>query len=370
MNKNLIIGLLVAIVLLGGGYYLWNKTQTGSNNQMATSTTEGGSNPSYNSSNSPTLTPTPSSAAAPAVESDPNVVTSNFTAIVTGRVTPNGAPTTYWYEYGESTALSNRTSAQSIGSGFTAIPSPGYITGLHANTLYYFRLSAKNRYGTVNGTTKSFGTNNNPAPQGTAPTTKTDTASDISRTTANLNGHVNPNGSDASYWFEYGSDANLGFITAFQSAGNGTASMPVAISLSNLNPLTKYYFRLNAQNQFGTVNGAIQSFTTKGPAAPGVPTVDTTPATSVATSSATLNGRLNPNGASTSYWFEYSEDSFLGSILGTLTASQTVSQDASTVSVSADATGLQHNTKYFYRLVGRNQYGTVRGDTVSFTTKP
>ena len=367
MNNNLIIGILVAIVLLGVGYLLWGAS--GGGGSVATST----SPTTYTPPNS-NPTPTPNNpgprADAPSVVTNSSVAPSNSTAVVTGRVTPNGAQTTYWYEYGRDTSLGNRTSAQAIGSGFTSIPSPGYITGLQANTLYYFRLSAQNAYGTTNGTTYSFSTNNNPPPPSLSPSVSTNAATDVARTSATLNAHVNPRGTATTFWFEYGGNTNLGNITALSDAGSGSVSEGVSAALTGLNPSTKYYFRVNAQNQFGTVSGAIQSFTTKGPPSPGAPSVDTTSATNVATSTATLNGRVSPNGAQTSYWFEYGEDSLLGRILGTVTASQDISADASTLTVSATATGLNDNTRYFYRLVASNSYGTARGDIVNFKTRP
>src|SRR6185436_18658966 len=158
MNQNLIIGLIVLLLILGGGYFLINNMNASPGTEATTTPSTGGNG---------TPTPTPSTPAAPTVVTDASVAPSNSTAVVVGKVTPNGSPATYWYEYGESTALGSQTSAQAIGSGFTAIPSPGYITGLKANTLYYFRLSAKNAQGTTNGATYSFSTNNNPPGQGT-----------------------------------------------------------------------------------------------------------------------------------------------------------------------------------------------------------
>lgn len=369
MNKNLIVGVAIAALFLAIGLIFVNKDKI-----WPVTNTEIVPPPAVPGTPEPAPAPGPSpvpapAASAPIVQTDSQVVPSNSTAVVTGKVTPNGALTEYWYEYGESTALGTRTAAQAIGSGFIAISAPAYITGLRADTNYYFRLSAKNAFGTVNGSTQNFRTNNSPPVQGVAPTTRTDAASDISRTTANLNGQVNPHNSQTTYWFEYGVSAELGNVTAFQSAGNGNALLTVSASLSNLNPLTKYYFRLNAQNQYGTVTGPILNFTTKGPAAPGVPTVSTEQASDIATSSVTLNGRLNPNGAQTTYWFEYGEDSLLGGLLVTATPSQSLNGSAA-VSVSADINDLEKNTKYFYRLMGRNQYGIVRGDIVFFRTNP
>jgi phosphodiesterase/alkaline phosphatase D-like protein len=127
-------------------------------------------------------------------------------------------------------------------------------------------LSAKNALGTVNGATQSFSTNNNPPTQGSVPSASTNAAEDVTRISATLNARVNPHASQTTYWFEYGDDTDFGSVSAFQSSGNGDTSTSVSAGVSGLNPLTKYYFRINAQNQFGTVNGATQNFTTKGPA--------------------------------------------------------------------------------------------------------
>ncbi len=360
MNKNVLIGILV-IALIVGAILVMDWGNMAGNNEVATSTTSG-TNPN------PSPSPTPPVAGAPTVTTDINTAASNSTAVVTGKVTPNGSQTSYWYEYGQTSALGTRTIPQKIGSGFINIPAPAYIIGLAPNTFYYFRLSAQNGYGTVNGAMYTFTTNNNPPPQGNAPTTHTDAATNVSRATANLNGRVNPNNSDTSYWFEYGETTDLGTATAFQSAGSGNNSVNASVSLSGLTPLTKYYFRLNAQNQFGTVNGAIVSFTTQGPKASGAPSANTNSASAITTSTATLRGKVNPNGDTTTVWFEYSEDSLLGSILGAGTQRQMIGSGTATLDVSADITGLVPNTKYFYRVVASNSYGTVRGNITNFRT--
>lgn len=357
MAKNIIIGVLVVALIGGLGYLAYHNMEMNQyGSQVATTTTQ-------------TTVTVPTEPAAPTVVTSETVIPSNSTAAVTGQVTPNGAPTSYWYEYGQTTALENRTTTQAIGSGFSSISTPGYITGLQANTQYYFRLTAQNSFATVNGATYTFSTNSNPPPVVVAPTTQSVAATDVTRTTANLNGQINPNGYPTTYWFEYGQDASLGFVTAEQSAEEGTVVVPVGVSLSNLNPLTKYYFRLNAQNQYGTVNGTILSFTTEGPSAPGVPTVTTDTPNVVGTSTATFRGEVNPNGVETSYWFVYGTDPLLGSIIGTLTPSQTLAADTLTVSVKLDAVNLTHNTNYYYRLVAKNQYGTIQGGIVHFATK-
>jgi trimeric autotransporter adhesin len=367
MNQNILIGILVILVLLGGGYFLLTMN-SGTSGTNATSTTTVIDNTNTGTNSGTSGSTGNNTASTPSVITDTSVAPTNSTAVVTGKVTPNGAQTTYWYEYGETSALGQTTKTQSIGSGFNPIPSPGYITGLRTDTSYFFRLSAQNAYGTVNGQTYSFKTNNNPPGQGTAPSATTGGSSNITRTSATVSAQVNPHSSPTTYWFEYGNSVNFGQTSSFQSAGDNNASNALSVSLSGLDPQTKYYFRVNAQNQYGTVNGATQSFTTSGPAATAAPSADTTAASRVASTSVTLNGVVKPNGLATSYWFEYSQDSLLGSIIGTVTAQQPVGASASSLAVSANASSLSRNTKYFYRLVAENSSGTTRGNIVSFTT--
>jgi len=365
MNKNIVIGVLVIIVLLAGGYYIFN-TSSSQGTDMSTTTsatdiTGTGQSGGTDQSSTP---------GAPVVITEASVAPTNSTAVVTGTVTPNGAQTTYWYEYGASANLGSKTSAQTIGSGWTAIASPGYITGLQPNTSYFFRLTASNAYGTVNGPTYGFNTNNNPAGQGTAPAVSTNAAKSITSTGATVNAQVNPHSSVTTFWFEYGTTPNFGGITTFESAGNTNTSSSVSAQLSGLAPQTTYYFRVNAQNQYGTVNGATQNFTTSGPAASALPPVVTTQVASpVTTTTATLRGTVNNNGASATYWFEYSTDSLLGSALLRSTPQNTLGASGTTQSISANISGLKSGTTYYYRSVAHNSAGIVRGSNQTLTTK-
>jgi len=362
MNQNIIIGILVAIVVLGGGYFLLTMpASTPGATATTTATTVD------RTANTSTSNPAPLSPAAPIVVTDTNVAPSNSTAVVTGKVTPNGAPTSYWYEYGVSATLGSKTASQAIGSGRSSIASPGYITGLHANTQYYFRLVAQNALGTVSGVTNSFSTNNNPPGQGTVPAASTNVASDLARTSATLNAHVDPHSSPTTFWFEYGASNNFGSVTSFQSAGNGSGPTALSIGISELNPLTTYFFRVNAQNQYGTVNGATQSFTTKGPASVVAAVVNTLPATSVTNTKATVRGTVNPSGSVTSYWFEYGTDPLLNGTLKT-TSHKSVGAGSLTTAVEANISGLTASSTYYARIVADNSGGTVRGTIQSFET--
>src|SRR3989344_1132076 len=306
MNKNYLTAIIVVLVIVAlavGGYVFWSNSKT---TQPVGQNTDGTSIPTDN-------TPV-TQVTAPTVQTNSTTAPYISTVVVKGTVNPNGALTTYWYEYGLTSSLGTKTGGFLIGSGYSNIYAPAYITGLQSNTNYYFRLSAQNSVGITNGSTHSFTTNTTPAPTGTAPTISTLDASALARNSANLHGQVDPNGSETTFWFEYGTSQNLGSVTAFQSAGANDASLAVVISVSNLQPLTKYYFRLNAQNQFGTVNGQILNFPTKGPSQASAPTVKTSAVSNIASDSAQLHGNINPNGAATTYWFEYSDDSLLSNV--------------------------------------------------------
>ncbi len=199
---------------------------------------------------------------APVATTNETVAPTDTTAVVTGTVNPNGAITAYWYEYGLGTSLGKQSEKQSVGSGRVATLAPGYITELTKNTTYYYRLVAENQYGRSNGILKTVRTSGASSPaSGTVPTSKTFPADAITNSGATLRGEVNPNKGMTQYWFEYGRSANLGHTTAFVSIGNGDASI-VATASPKLNANTTYYFRINAQNEYGTVNGTILSFKT------------------------------------------------------------------------------------------------------------
>ncbi len=96
------------------------------------------------------------------------------------------------------------------------------------------------------------------------------------------------------------------------------------------------------------------------------PTVTTTAATNITSSSATLNGTVNPNGSATSAYFEWGTDNTLST--SNSTASQSIGSGTADVSVTADLTGLSPNTTYYYRVIGENSAGVQRGSILSFKT--
>ncbi|MBI5220545.1 MAG: hypothetical protein HY978_01750 [Candidatus Liptonbacteria bacterium] len=293
-------------------------------------------------------------------------------------------------------------------------------------------------------------------PVGQQPTVETRDASGVSQNSGTLNGSVNPNSLDTTYYFEYGTGYSLGSRTSSRSAGQGNYSQSVSEFLGNLQPNTTYYFRIVGQNSQGTSQGQIKQFQTggcqgqatlvivpssasvnanqtynfqalydsDGPSCPSgnqdvsssaswsasqssiaqslgggqfrggnvqsvqttqvtanhqniqatasltvnptgqQPTPVTLAATSVQSNSGTVNGTVNPNGLATNYWFEYGTSYNLGQ----QTSQQSAGSGSTAQNFSANLSGLQPSTAYYYRIVAQNSQGTAQGQILSFQT--
>jgi hypothetical protein len=84
------------------------------------------------------------------------------TATLTGKVNPHGAPTTYYFQYGTTTAYGSRTPNAGVGSGNAAVGATAPIAGLGPNTKYHYRLVAHNSLGTSIGGDRAFTTPKQP----------------------------------------------------------------------------------------------------------------------------------------------------------------------------------------------------------------
>ncbi len=170
---------------------------------------------------------------------------------------------------------------------------------------------------------------------------------------------MNPNGQATTWYFEYGTTTSYGTRTGNVSAGSGTANTAASASVSGLTPGATYHYRVVATNGAGTVRGADGIFTTPAP-----PVAVTSPATSVAPTSATLNGSVDPNGRATTWYFEFGTSTSYGS----KTAERSAGAGSSTANVSGSVTGLARGRLYHYRLVATSDAGTSRGADRTFTT--
>ncbi|HEY2319666.1 MAG TPA: hypothetical protein VGH67_15270 [Solirubrobacteraceae bacterium] len=92
------------------------------------------------------------------------------TASLTGGVYPNGLDTTYYWQYGLSTAYGQQTTPVDVGAGQAPVAAPASLGGLTPGATYHYRLVASNSDGTDYGYdyTLTTSTVSNVAPVNTA----------------------------------------------------------------------------------------------------------------------------------------------------------------------------------------------------------
>jgi hypothetical protein len=273
-------------------------------------------------------------------------------------VTPFGAATTYYFQYGTTTSYGSQIPATpgSAGSGQGAVAESANLTGLTPNTTYDFQIVAINTAGTGYGGNQTFTT---PGP----PLAITNAATGVSDTAATINGWVTPNSLATTYYFQYGTTTSYGTQVPATpaSAGSGSSAVAELANLTGLTPGTTYDFQIVATNSAGTSNGVNLTFTTAGP-----PSAGTSAASGVTDTAATINGTVTPNGLATTYFFQYGTTTSYGTQIPATAAS--AGSGTSAVAELANLTGLTPNTTYDFQIVATNADSTSNGGNMSFTT--
>jgi hypothetical protein len=101
--------------------------------------------------------------------------------------------------------------------------------------------------------------------------------SQVTATSALLEGELNPEGLPTTYRFEYDTAPYAeggpphGTVTPAREAGSGESVLTVSAPVQGLAPATTYHYRLLAEDSFGTFTGPDRSFTTQGPSGPPLP---------------------------------------------------------------------------------------------------
>jgi len=174
----------------------------------------------------------------------------------------NGDGTYIRFAYGtSSSSLTSYTDYEYVGSGSGSFSEK--ISGLSANTTYYFRAQGYNDGGSDDGSIYSFTTL--PADStysGQYPIATTKFTTNVASTSVTLNGEAkNSYGLSTSAWFEYGTTLSLANSTSKQSLGSGS-SLTFKANVSGLSLDTIYYFRAVAENSGGQSKGEILVFKT------------------------------------------------------------------------------------------------------------
>ncbi len=226
-------------------------------------------------------------------------------AQLTGGVYPNGYDTTYWWEYGTTTAYGQQTTANDIGSGTAPVSVSDSLGGLSPGTTYHYRLVAQNSLGTHNSVVTEYGydsTFTTPAStlsqpgggnQNTTTTTTTQTAPPTTTqtppptgstgsggsgsapvsaplvssvrvggaaTSATVTATIATGGAATTYTLQYGTTRSLGKTSSSSQSSAATAT--AGWTLRNLSPGKVYYFRVVASNAGGNSAGSVVGFRT------------------------------------------------------------------------------------------------------------
>ena len=229
------------------------------------------------------------------IEQIPNVITKSATNVSPSFANLNGYVNPYdavnsqrWFEWGQTQSLGKSTPRQNQG---TSPADFSYsITGLKADSLYYFRAAAQSTGGLSYGNTLILRTQKSGYDDGSSGTTVTipptsgdglvavtKTATSITETNSTINGLAIPGTVNLKKgWFEWGSTPSLGNTTQKKSLGTGSFS-EFSDTLTGLASGKAYFYKAVAEDQSGIKEGAVISFITKGVATTYTPPVHTTP---------------------------------------------------------------------------------------------
>jgi hypothetical protein len=233
------------------------------------------------------------------------------------------------------------------------------ISGLTTEALYHFRVRATN----ANGTTRTIDSTFVPH---AVSDVQALTATNITRTSATLNGSFSGNGEPTTYHFEWGTSTSYGNSTPVSGPSSATGTVSASADLSGLDVYREdsppYHYRLVATNAVGTTYGPDMTFHTLPPE---LPQISGASASDVTPGSATLSAQINPGLGDTIYLFEYGT----GETYGQATVpSASVGSDETPHPVSNEISGLEPSTTYHFRVVATNFGGTSYGSDQTFST--
>ena len=234
------------------------------------------------------------------------------------------------------------------------------ITGLTNGTTYYFHITAVDSAGLESGFSNEVSAKPNAPPA--VPQSLSATAGNA-QVILRWRKNTDP---DFLRYRIYGGTSSSPTIKMDSTAGGIADTTKIISTLTNG---TIYYFRITAVDSAGLESDFSNEVSAR-PLSTGTtaPTVSTSTATSITLNSAVLNGTVNPNGSATTAYFEWGTSSTLSSPAAT--PSQSVGSGGTDQIVTANLTGLNPATTYYYCVVGDNNIGTRRGSIANFTTVP
>jgi hypothetical protein len=211
--------------------------------------------------------------------------------------------TRYFFEWepasaGTPTEFDNKTTQEEMVATTGPTPIHTNLGGLTAGVTYRYRAVAENSKGVSKANTVQFTTS--PAIKNLVTTAATNVVTD----SATLNGSLDPDGYATTYYFEWGKDTAYGQAVSLPPGTSVEPPTPgdrtVSAEVTDLETGTTYHYRIVGINPFGKTVGDDETVTT-----PKAPEVTSFSATNITADSADLVATIDPNGFSTTYYFEY-----------------------------------------------------------------
>ena len=231
------------------------------------------------------------------------------------------------------------------------------LTDLQDGVTYYVRAYATNLKGTAYGEEKSFTTKTI-----NLPTVSTTNISNISYTSATISGNVSKDGGANVTERGIVYSTSKGPTTSNSKVKNGSSTGSFSCNLSNLQDGVTYYVRTYATNLKGTAYGEEKSFTTKTIT---LPTVSTSAANDISSTSAIVGGNVSNDGGAT-----VTEHGIVYSTSQNPNISNTkIKSGYGMGSFDCHLTDLQDNMTYYVRAYAINSKGVAYGEQILFKTK-
>ncbi len=239
------------------------------------------------------------------------------------------------------------------------------VGGLVAGATYRVRLVGTNTNGSNSTVPQEFTTSQAVNVASTA-------ATEVTGVSFRANGEVTPESHAIEQCvFEWGTGYEFqNSLPCAESSGEiGTGNAPVALhsDVSGLEPVTRYQYRIKVKNSIGTTISNVTEVFTHGAIIFGTPQVDPHSTSAVFTAS------INPNNDPTVYVFEYVtkaefEVSGFANAIEVPEGGDIAGSGEGEIAVSAEATGLQPDTEYVFRLVLDNVAKGATSEEVFFKT--
>jgi hypothetical protein len=180
-------------------------------------------------------------ASSPTVRTGAHSHPTDSSVALHGTVNPNGSATTYFFQWGLTTAYGVNSVAHSAGHGTKPVSVSTTASDLIPGTTYHYRLVATNAAGTSVGADRVVITAGNPPP-----IVATGPANGVGKNSVTVTGVISPNKQATTYFFQWGTSTSYGQQTLSAAVSAGTTPVTVFATITGLEARTIFHYRLVA----------------------------------------------------------------------------------------------------------------------------